>query len=328
MEFALDVEQRGFARSLDDLLAAAGTPAVARAWADGDHDAGLKLWRRLADVGVTALTVPEPDGGLGATPVELAVAHESLGRHAVPGPWVEQAFLSALLPRVPGLAGWGQLARGIGAGTELLTVAAPPGTPYALDADVATRTLLLDDAGLHTARVGAPARSVDPTRRLFRVRAGQRIGAVPDDVRVDARATAALACAAELLGLGEALLAGSVDYVKQRRQFGRPIGEYQAVKHALADVRIGLDFARPLVYGAAVSHRSPTWARAVSAAKVKAADTAYRAARTALQVHGAIGYTAEHDLGLRLLKVRALMPAWGTPAEHRARILVDLVEEA
>ena len=136
--------------------------------------------------------------------------------------------------------------------------------------------------------------------------------------------TAALACAAQLLGLGEALLDTSVGYVKQRKQFGRAIGEYQALKHALADVRIGLDFARPLVLGAAVTASS----RDVCAAKVGASDAAYRAARTALQVHGAIGYTAEHDLSLWLLKVRALVGAWGSPGDHRAHVLRSLIEQS
>ena len=96
MRFVLDDEQRGFARSLDDLLAGADTPAVVRAWASGDADAGLRLWARLADLGVNALLVPEDADGLGATPVEMVVAFEALGRHAVPGPWVETAaFLAA-----------------------------------------------------------------------------------------------------------------------------------------------------------------------------------------------------------------------------------------
>ena len=95
-----------------------------------------------------------------------------------------------------------------------------------------------------------------------------------------------LATAAQLLGAGERVLADSVAYVKQRKQFGREIGSYQAIKHALADVRIALDFARPLVFGAALG------AIDVSAAKVACADAAYLASRTGLQVHGAIGYTA------------------------------------
>jgi alkylation response protein AidB-like acyl-CoA dehydrogenase len=112
-----------------------------------------------------------------------------------------------------------------------------------------------------------------------------------------------------------------VAYAKQRRQFGREIGSYQAIKHALADVRIALDFARPLVLGAAVTGASD---RDVSAAKVAAGDAAYLASRVALQVHGAIGYTREYDLSLWITKVRALVGAWGTPAFHRARVLEAL----
>ena len=127
------------------------------------------------------------------------------------------------------------------------------------------------------------------------------------------------ACAAELLGCGERLLADSVDYVQQRKQYGRTIGSFQAIKHPLADVRIALDFARPLVHGAALGSRQTDRA-SVSAAKVAAGDAAYLAARMALQVHGAIGYTAEFDLGLWINRVRALVGAWGGPSYHRGRI--------
>jgi alkylation response protein AidB-like acyl-CoA dehydrogenase len=322
MRFALTEEQRGFARTLDDLLTSSQTPAVARSWAAGDHDPGLKLAGRLADLGVTGLLVPEAAGGLGASAVEMVVALEALGRHAVPGPWVESVFATTLLA---GLLGGpcADLLGGIAEGTEVVTVAVPPWTPYALDADLATHVLLVRDGGLHAADVGDQVRSVDPARRLHQVSAGSRLADVSPPLREAAHDVAALACSAQLLGLGEALLETSVGYVKQRKQFGRAIGEYQALKHALADVRIGLDFARPLLLGAAVTGSS----RDASAAKVAASDAAYAAARTALQVHGAIGYTAEHDLSLWLLKVRALVGAWGSPADHRARVLASLTRE-
>jgi alkylation response protein AidB-like acyl-CoA dehydrogenase len=323
MRFSLTDEQRGFARSLEDLLSAADTPAVIRCWAAGDHDPGLELARRLTDLGVSALMVPESAGGLGATAVEMAIALEAIGRHAVPGPWVETVTATVLLADLADLDARHDMLAALTEGTEVVSVAAPPWTPHALDADVAHRLLLLDADGLHVARPGESLPSVDPARRLFRVTAGRRLGDVPEPVGRQARDAAALACSAQLLGLGEALLARSVDYVKQRRQFGRAVGEYQAVKHALADVRIGLDFARPLVFGAAVTGSS----RDASAAKVAASEAAYRAARTALQVHGAIGFTAEYDLGLWLLKVRALVAVWGSAADHRARVLASLVEE-
>ena len=118
----------------------------------------------------------------------------------------------------------------------------------------------------------------------------------------------------------------SVRHATQRTQFGRPVGAFQAVKHRLADVAIGLEFARPLADAAAVALAGScaTAERDVSAAKVACAEAAYGAARAALQVHGAIGYTREHDLSLWLTKVRALLPAWGTQAEHRAIVLAAL----
>jgi acyl-CoA dehydrogenase-like protein len=287
MRFVLDADQRDFAASLDALLASSDTVAVARAWADGDAAPGLKLWTRLAEQGVLSLATE-------ATPVELCIALEALGRYAVPGPWVESAaYLPVALGReVEGVA----------------TVALPPHVPYALDADVADQVYVGDRPA---ESVGAMVISVDRTRRLFEVTGDGE----PDRAAFD---LAVLATSAQLLGAGERVLSDSVTYVKQRKQFGREIGSYQAIKHALADVRIALDFARPLVLGAALGEID------VSAAKVACADAAYHASRTGLQVHGAIGYTAEFDLSLWITKIRALVTAWGTPGFHRARILQQL----
>jgi alkylation response protein AidB-like acyl-CoA dehydrogenase len=292
MDFRLTPEQTGFAQSLTELMTKADSVAAARSWAEGDHAPGQALWKRLAEQGVTALVVPEDEGGLGGTLVDLVVAFEVLGHQLAVGPWIES---SALVPQVDG---------------AMVTAAAPPLAPYALDADVAT---LLSGAA------GAVHASVDGTRRLVEVS-----GAEPFDEEALDRAT--LAAAAQLLGCGERLLTDSVDYVKQRKQYGRTIGSFQAIKHSLADVRIALDFARPLVHGAAleVSTGSPTSARAVSAAKVAAGDAAYLASRVALQVHGAIGYTAEFDLGLWINRVRALVGAWGGSSYHRDRIAAAL----
>jgi alkylation response protein AidB-like acyl-CoA dehydrogenase len=135
-----------------------------------------------------------------------------------------------------------------------------------------------------------------------------------------------LATAAQLVGAGQALLDASVEYAKQRSQFGKVIGTYQAIKHKLADVHIAIELARPLVYGAALSlaDNSGNTARDVSAAKVAASDAALLAARSALQTHGAIGFTQEHDLSLWLLRVQALRSAWGDPTVHRRRLLEAL----
>ncbi len=314
MKFELTDEQRAFGNALESLLSSADTAGVARSWADGDHGPGLKLWDRLAEQGVTMLATE-------ASPVEVCIAFEALGRHAVPGPWVESA---AYLP-----AALGHEVEGVA------TVAAPPHAPYALDADVADAVYVAGPDGLSEAEVGERRASVDRTRHLFEPLVEVR-GAPVVEVRgapapsletTSAFDLAALATAAQLLGLGERVLADTVTYAKQRRQFGREIGSYQAIKHQLADVRIALDFARPLVHGAALSLIEPdgTTPRAVSAAKVMCADAAYLASRTGLQVHGAIGYTAEFDLSIWITKIRALVTAWGTSAFHRARILESLV---
>jgi hypothetical protein len=288
VKFVLDADQRDFAASLDSLLSSSGTVAVARAWADGDSAPGLKLWARLAEQGVLSLAND-------ATPVELCIAFEALGRYAVPGPWVESA---AYLP-----VALGHEVEGVA------TVALPPHVPYALDADVADQVYV---GSTTTDSIGDLIGSVDRTRRLYSV-TGQ---SSPDEAAFD---LAVLAVSAQLLGAGERVLADSVTYVRQRKQFGREIGSYQAIKHALADVRIALDFARPLVFGAALGEVP------ASAAKVAAADAAYLASRTSLQVHGAIGYTQEFDLSIWITKIRALVGAWGTTSYHRARLLEALV---
>ena len=322
MRFEHTAEQRDFARALDQLLASVDTVGAARAWAHGDHAPGLAVWRRLADQGVSALLVPEEAGGLGAGATELVIAMEAIGRHGVPGPWVESAaYVPAAL--ADGHDGHLDLLAALAEGA-VATVAAPPETPYALDADAAEHVLLVEADDLRTAAPGAAKTSVDGTRRLFTLSAEQAPSLRSGPPSERAFDLAALATAAQLLGAGERLLADSVAYVQQRRQFGRAIGSYQAIKHHLADVRIALDFARPLVDGAALAG-DETRTRDVAAAKVACSDAAYLASRVALQVHGAIGYTAELDLSLWILKVRALVGAWGTPAFHRARVLAAIL---
>ncbi len=137
-----------------------------------------------------------------------------------------------------------------------------------------------------------------------------------------AREAGTLACAAQLLGAGRALLEASVSHAGQRSQFGRPIGSFQAVKHRLADVAIGLEFARPLLDAARRPRRLATPRPGMCRPpRSPAPARPSQAARAALQVHGAIGYTQEHDLHLWLTKVRALAGAWGSQAEHRARVM-------
>ena len=319
MKFSPSREQQDFASSLGDLLAKADTPAVARAWAAGDPARGEVLWTRLAEQGVLALGLPEEHGGFGATPIDVVLALEQLGRAAVPGPLVESiAVLPALLAGTPAADALDK----IGTGEVIATVAMPPSVPYALDADAADEIFLVDGTALCRATLGEGLASVDPARHLANVHPGSTLGEVDAAAAFD---LGVLGTAAQILGAGQALLERGSQYAQARTQFGKPIGGFQAVKHLLADVMVALELARPLLFGAALSLGSQNAARDVSAAKVACTDAAYLAARNVLQVHGAIGYTQEYDLSLWLTKVRALYSAWGTQAEHRARVLHALV---
>ncbi|MET9325321.1 acyl-CoA dehydrogenase family protein [Tsukamurella sp. NPDC003166] len=329
MRFAPSDENVAFGQSLDDLLSRAGVVAAARAWADGDSAPGRTVWAALAELGVTGLAIAEEHGGVGGDATDLAVAFQALGYHGVPGPVVESiAVLPAVLTDATQLRALADGAIG--------TVALAPRTPYLLDADAADLHFVVGPDGA-VATVDAPStpalRSVDRTRRLFptelnTVTEGEPAGRILRNSVQSGEVAGAFAVAAQVLGAGRRLLDDTVEYAKARSQYGKAIGEYQAIKHLLADVATRLELAAPLLHGAAVAlsgndsrgvDLDPI--RDVSAARVAAADAAYLAARTALQVHGAIGYTAEYDLGLWITKVRALQSAWGTQAEHRATVL-------
>ncbi|MFF3766416.1 acyl-CoA dehydrogenase family protein [Streptomyces sp. NPDC001922] len=365
MRFLLDDARNDFDRTLDRMLRGSGTPAAVRAWAAGDHRAGGALWSRLGEAGVFGLAVPAEYGGSGRLPVELAVAFVQLGRHTVPGPVVETVAAAVLLgllaedggpgpaasrrpdtgsaklsgsvsARLPG-TGSAKLPgtvsaqlRGIASGETRVTLCAPGGGPYALDADSSDATFVVDGDVLSLATGHGPVQpSLDPARRLARPAAGEPLASGPAVRDAAARAAqwASFATAAQALGTGLALVERTVAYVKQRHQFGSAVGSFQAVKHRLADALIALEFARPLLHGAAVALAAEAPSSAaevaaeVAAAKVSAGEAAYAAARTALQLHGAIGYTDEFELSLWIRKARALRTAWGTPADCRAAVV-------
>ncbi|MFJ2782666.1 acyl-CoA dehydrogenase family protein [Streptomyces sp. NPDC093249] len=356
MAFLPTGEQRAFVRSLDAMLGASDTPAAVRAWAGGDPGPGLAVWGRLAEAGVWALAVPEAYEGVGPLPVELAHAFVELGRHAVPGPVAETVAAAALLGELarrgapdpakrllPALASGGRTA------TLALADAGTGRVPRALDADRADLVLVVRGEELWRAPGHGPVRvSADPARRLARPAPGGELLAEGPAVTAAAhraRRWAALATAAQSLGVGLALLDRTVEYALGRTQFGASIGTFQAVKHRLADTLLALEFARPLLFGAAVglatAEREDGWWGAaegaagpapaagsgltvdgeLAAAKVAAGEAGYAAARTALQIHGAIGYTEELDLSLWLRKARPLRDAWGDPASCRAAVL-------
>lgn len=311
MRVAFTDDQLAFRDAVRDLLEKECPPSVVReAWTNADGRSG-RAWTALAEMGVLGALVPEREGGLGLTVLDVVLIAEETGRAALPEPFVEHVLVGAPL-----------VANAAVADGSVILAAGDPFVPYA---DAADLLLIGPGPGTIVDRVAAllaPQPSVDGSRRLFTATATESVRTLDANEQNRAFERGALGIAAQLLGLSAWLLDTTVEYVTQRCQFGAPIGSYQAIKHKLADVRVALEFARPLVYRAAYSltHDDPAAATHVSMAKVRAGDAAALAARHALQCHGAIGYSFEHDLHLWIKRVWALGASWGDAAWHRERV--------
>jgi alkylation response protein AidB-like acyl-CoA dehydrogenase len=324
MRFAFTDDQRLLRDAVRDFLTKECAPDRVRAAWDDDGDGLLPdVWAGLASMGVPGLLVPEAHGGMGMTELELVLVLEETGRAAVPGPIVETVAVAApLLARDDG--DFAEVLAGIADGSVLVT-SAVGGDPLLAHADRARWVIARDgdDVVLAAIDPGSLVRqpSVDACRRLFRGALGaERF--VLDATVGDAFDRAALGAAAQLLGLADRMLELTADYVKQREQFGVPIGSFQAIKHHLADALLALSFARPVVHHAAysVAHDLGTRPRDVSMAKAFASEAAHEVGRAALQCHGAIGYTVEYDLHLYLKRAWALAAWWGDADWHRDRV--------
>jgi alkylation response protein AidB-like acyl-CoA dehydrogenase len=260
--------------------------------------------------------VAESAGGLGLDECALVALLEETGRFVLPHPVVESAMVAAPL----GLTG--MIATDLGGSL----------VPCAADAD-----LLLLRAGpqLRAYRPDeveiAAVETVDLARRAARVTALGEGRVVTDDPGEIAIAVlrGALGTAAQLVGLSRQMLDLAVGHVRQRRQFGVPVGSFQAVKHQLADALVRIEFAAPAVLRAAHSLASGAAAvgRDVSMAKALASDAAGFTAEVALQCHGAIGYTVEYDLHLFMKRTWALTRAWGDRSVHAEVVARSLEEE-
>ena len=305
MYFGLPDEAVALRDGLRELLTDACTPATIRAAWDGDPCDGL--WKQLGSFGVLGLLVEEPKGGLGLDELSMVAALEEAGYHGVPGPLVETvACLPELDLALDGSARiavmQGFYAPGAQASTHILDI--EPG-----EACIAETTKL----DVHIAP------TVDRSRGTADRFSGHYLPVHVDSDRVRQRAT--LGTAALLLGLARRQLDITVDYLKNRKQFGAPIGSFQGLKHPLAEAVVGTEFAWPVVLNAACTMRP----RDISHAKAAASDAAYRMSRVCLQAHGAMGYTVEHDLHLFMKRTWALAKDWGTAEEHRARIAEELL---
>jgi len=338
MHFAFDEEQLRFRESVRGVLERQCAPAAVRAVWDAEHAHDPARWRALAELGVLGLLAPEHAGGLGLDEVSFMLPLEETGRAALPEAVVESALVAVpLLAALPDRAladPW--LAR-VAAGEAVVTIGCAP-NPWVRHADVAGLVLLASDGDLHALPAGDLRRErlphLDGAQRLFRVDAtlSPRTRVATDGEARTLLAAAvdrgALGAAAQLVGVADRLIEEAVRYAKQREQFGRAIGSFQAIKHMLASAQVKVEFARPVVYRAAfgVARALPTRSRDVSHAKIVAAEAAALAARTALQVHGAIGYTWEVDLHVWMKRAWALESAWGTSSWHRARVAAAVLD--
>jgi alkylation response protein AidB-like acyl-CoA dehydrogenase len=286
MRFSFSDEQLAFRDAVRNLLEKECSPTAVRVAWTNESGRVPGLWAKLGQIGLFD----------GLAPTDAILALEETGRACAPEPVIE-AFATERSDATLALAH----------------------TPYALYADQVAEIVVESDRRLYAGTCGAPVESVDNSRRLFAVAADPD----PIDLSVDqVQDRAALAAAAQLCGLADAMLELTVPYASERKQFGAPIGSFQAVKHHLADAALALEFARPLVYRAAweVEHETEDASAAVSLAKAAASEAGVIASRKALQVHGAIGYAHEYDLHLWMKRAWALAAAWGDPAWHRNRI--------
>jgi alkylation response protein AidB-like acyl-CoA dehydrogenase len=354
VNFELTDDQRAIKRTARELLASRYAPEVVRELAASDRGFTDSQWKELSELGWPGVIVPEEHGGLGLGALELAVIHEEIGYALAPSPLLS-SLSAALLLKAAGKPEqkqrWlPQLASGEVKGTlaiwEQRSTQAPDrseleptdghisitkfAVPDAASADIvivsgADGRHFLVETSTQRVRI-APQRALDPTRKLYTVTLKgvpvEELNATEREHIDHAYASIVTALAAENVGIAQKALEMAVTYAKDRKQFGRPIGSYQAVSHRCAQMLLEVEGARSLCYwaGWALDHDPQTALRAASMAKAYASDAGYRVAASALQVHGGIGFTWEHDLHFFLKRARANGHAFGDARWHRERV--------
>jgi alkylation response protein AidB-like acyl-CoA dehydrogenase len=353
MNFDFTDDQRAIKRTARDFLTARYPPETVRALAADERGFTDEQWRELTDLGWTGLVVPEDDGGLGLGALELVVIQEELGHALAPTPFLSTVAATLLIVAAGTEAQrerWlGPLARGEARATiavwdehsgwspDRSEVEASGGaltaTKIAVPDAAAADVIVVAGADgrhylVHTADAGveiAPEQPLDPTRKLFTVTLA---GAAADPLALEpariahAYHTIVTAVAAENVGVAQRAMEMAVAYAKDRKQFDRPIGSYQAVSHRCAQMLLEVEGARSLAYwaGWALDHEPGAAGRAASMAKAYAGDAGFRVTASALQVHGGIGFTWEHDLHFFLKRAQANAHAFGDSRWHRDRV--------
>ncbi len=360
MEFAFDDDQRALAAAVRTYLRDRfGLDRVHEQYDDPRAD-GLPadLWQAVGEQGWLAVTVPEEHGGVGLGVLDAAVIARAFGAAAVPGPWLSTVLLAEAV-RLAGSAGQQadllpRLAAGEVKGAVALTrpgsLDLPPATAsgdalsgdlglveYASAADV---LLVATPDSLHLVDPRGPGVQVtehaalDRSTRLQTVvldgAPGQRLaggsggdsGSDTSGAYADLLDRAAVLAANDLVGSARRALHDTVEYDKTRVQFGRPVGSFQAIKHDLADLHVGVTMAEhSAMYAAhALDVGADDRRLAASVAKAKASDAADAALSAMIQYHGGIGYTWEHHAHFFFKRAKRLQFAYGDAAQHRERI--------
>ena len=352
MDFELDDDQLDLQRVVRDVVERECPPALVRSVVDGSDD-GRALWKTLVELDWPSLTVPLDDGGMGMSAVELAITLEELGRGADPTPFL--ATTSQYVPLVREAAGSERRRRLLGAvcagGTGAAVFAAdtvrarPEGDTWVLagtarhviDGDRADELAVVaataDGVGVFVVPGGDVTASrtdtfdgsfhlADVTLHGVRVDEDRAfVGVGVEDAVARARDEAAGGLAAVMVGACQRVLDLVVAHVKERRQFGVPIGSFQAVKHMAVDMYVAIERARALCQFAAltVARDDERRALAASLAKAAAGECQRLVARSGVQLFGGLGFTWENDLQIYLRRAKVGEPLLGSSAEHRAR---------
>jgi alkylation response protein AidB-like acyl-CoA dehydrogenase len=285
-------------------------------------------WPVLVDAGWVGLEVPERFGGAGVTFAEVAVICQEMGRAASANSYLGSAVLAVgALNALQPSDTRDRLLADVASGATRVAVALEP-LEFVPDAEGADRVLVIANGGVAAAAVAVrPQPVVDETRHLATVTADSvsealRFDGDPEAQLQRLRGRAAVAVACDSLGISEAMLSATVAYAKVRHQFGRPIGSFQAVKHACADMLVRISVSRQLVRDAVeafVEDREDV-AVAASMAKSYACAAAVDVAGKAMQLHGGIGYTWESGIHVYLKRAALNRSLFGSPAAHRKEL--------
>jgi alkylation response protein AidB-like acyl-CoA dehydrogenase len=325
MNFDFSEDQATIKRTARDFLADRLRPEAWRALVeDGRYDDGL--WREVAELGWAGIHLDEGHGGQGLGTVELAILAEELGYALAPSPFLATSAAGRVLAHAGSEAQRERWLPRLAAGELVGTVGVVTDgeAPMVPDADRAEVIVLLDGLAGMVVEAGdariEPEATIDSTRRFGRVRAsgGEPLAAEP----LPALDRIEVALAAELVGVAQRAMEMAVAYAKEREQFGRPIGAYQAVAHRCAQMLLEVESARSTtLYAAwAADHEPESLPLAASMAKAYAADTGWRVTASSLQVHGGIGFTWEHDLHFFLKRAKTDGHLLGSARSHRERV--------